>query len=646
MRIAIFDTWVGSCWPHFCRKTYCGSEMMLKRNELQFVVLVWICMALACGSDPTSSAGDEGWNTLDQGTDGLLVPDAQLDQAETTAPCEPVFSDPEPGTFGAPCTSNADCADPFCLPSRFGSICSQSCITDCPEGFICKGIDLGSGDLTFLCVDRMETLCMPCKDSADCQAQYGGESAICLPGGEDGSFCGADCSDVPCPCGYTCSDYVAPNGLNYKQCVPDGGQCGCSQRAVELQATTECETSSQFGTCSGERYCTVSGLTNCDASFPDQETCDGIDNNCDGITDNLEAGGITCPITNDIGTCPGTPVCEDGEVLCLGEEATEEICNGLDDDCNGVTDDPFPNSDDDTMPDCIDDDDDNDGVIDPDDNCQLDPNPLQENNDGDEMGDACDPDDDNDTIFDEDDCAPFDGQVYPGNPETCDGKDNNCNGQIDEGICDDGNYCTQDLCDSGGGCTNNPRPDGTPCDDGTVCTQIDICQGGQCQGGNELNCDDGNQCTTDECNPVTGCSSINNSASCSDMNECTLNDSCLNGACLPGPTDSCNDSNVCTADSCNPATGCVNQAIGGGCSTGISQCDTGNCLGGSCVPVTGTACNDGDSCTDFDQCTTNGCSGQEKNCDVTCQQQCSGIYLGGAFCVFGGCVCAGTCINF
>lgn len=65
--------------------------------------------------------------------------------------------------------------------------------------------------------------------------------------------------------------------------------------------------------------------------------------------------------------------------------------------------------------------------------------------------------------------------------------------------CNDGNPCTADTCNPLGGCSNEILPDGTPCDDLEQCTTADICLRGQCLGVPEVDeCDDGDPCSLNE----------------------------------------------------------------------------------------------------------------------------------------------------
>ena len=109
-----------------------------------------------------------------------------------------------------------------------------------------------------------------------------------------------------------------------------------------------------------------------------------------------------------------------------------EKCNGTDDNCDGQVDEGFADVDEDGIADCIDDDADGDGVLDAVDNCPVTPNPGQVDLDNDGQGDLCDTDDDGDGALDVDDCAPADASIYPGAAEPCDGIDNNCSDGPDE----------------------------------------------------------------------------------------------------------------------------------------------------------------------------------------------------------------------
>jgi hypothetical protein len=89
---------------------------------------------------------------------------------------------------------------------------------------------------------------------------------------------------------------------------------------------------------------------NTTCAFP-PEICDGIDNDCnfkvdDNPTDVGGACGSACPggvVPNCVGQCKaGMLACVSGVKVCQGSVGpTPEICDGLDNDCNGVTDDGF-----------------------------------------------------------------------------------------------------------------------------------------------------------------------------------------------------------------------------------------------------------------------------------------------------------------
>lgn len=193
-------------------------------------------------------------------------------------------------------------------------------------------------------------------------------------------------------------------------------------------------------------------------------------------------------------------------------------------------------------------------------------------------------------------CNPSNGQcesLDAGDGTVCDGgagscmsgqcvDTNPCNGVVCE---DDGNECTIQACSvSSGQCESADVNDGTDCDggDGTcmngVCVGTDRCEGVTCS-------DDGNECTTEGCNPITGsCDSndVPNGTSCDGGNgmcmngQCSAIDQCLGVVC-PG------DGNECTTEACNPSTGlCDSSNVPMG-----TECNgrTGICVNGDCVEV-------------------------------------------------------------
>jgi hypothetical protein len=181
-----------------------------------------------------------------------------------------------------------------------------------------------------------------------------------------------------------------------------------------------------------------------------------------------------------------------------------------------------------------------------------------------------------------------------------------CVGVPSAALCNDGNVCTTDSCDSVADCQNTPNT--ASCSDSNACTTGDTCSAGSCQGGAAPNCNDGNICTNDSCNPSTGCVHTNNGAPCNDFNACTTNDTCSGGGCAGGPPPDCNDGNICTNDSCLVASGCAhsNNVLscndGNACTTN-DTCSAGNCQGGAAPN-----CSDGNPCTDDICNTSTGCA--------------------------------------
>jgi len=123
-------------------------------------------------------------------------------------------------------------------------------------------------------------------------------------------------------------------------------------------------------------------------------------------------------------------------------------------------------------------------------------------------------------------------------------------GCVQDSDCGDGQQCTTDTCDLVHGCQYDPRPG--PCDDGIDCTLDDICVAGLCQPGEWAVCDDGNPCTDDACDSAQGCTHTPAIGGCDDGDPCTTGDTCLNGWCAPGTGPDCMSSDCSSRPACEP----------------------------------------------------------------------------------------------
>ena len=410
-----------------------------------------------------------------------------------------------------------------------------------------------------------------CDPHATCINTTGGYDCACLEGFSGDGF---DCSNI-------CGDNLVVDG---EDC--EGGDC-CNEQCHFKSTTVVCRAAS--GTC--------------DVA----ETCTGSSGECP--TDVFQAVGTVCgdgpapcsaqDACDGSGHClphdfaDNTP-CNDGDACTVEDVCLSTICTGTTKTCeddnpctaNGCN--PLSGCTFDDLPDAT--------ACDDSDACTVEDACLS----GECLGNTRNCDDDNGCTTDR--CDSLQGCLHEDLPDatTCDDGDactvedaclsGECLGNTRD--CDDDNMCTTDRCDTAQGCLYDLVADETACDDEDACTEGDACLSGECLG-NSVDCDDGNQCTTEHCDTEQGClyENVPDETACNDENACTDEDVCMSGECLGNSVD-CDDENPCTVNGCDTSEGCTSEALPDW--TPCDEEESGDflCVDGACLSISdGERCN-------------------------------------------------------
>lgn len=242
-------------------------------------------------------------------------------------------------------------------------------------------------------------------------------------------------------------------------------------------------------------------------------------------------------------------------------------------------------------------------------------------------------DKDGDGVTSDKDCDDSDKNVYPGATEICDGKDNDCDGQIDVGtnLCKTGETCVNGACVSdcnpacGNGfrCKNNLCVEdncyGLGCPTGQICLN-NACVKDPCGG---VSCNSGEYCRGGKC--IKSCSGVS----------CNAGEICKEGSCVQDPCAAvrCASGQYCDQGTCQPS-----QCGGVYCTNGrMCEPSSGKCVDDPCAHMT---CPSGQICLQG-SCYTDPCQGRCKTGEVCW----AGGYCVPNNCYFSGCPVGQLCRN-
>ncbi len=505
-------------------------------------------------------------------------------------------------------------------------ICKQGTLTCSAGALTCVG---GTGPATETCNNKDD----------DCDGTIDNGN----PGG--GAICGSNVGQCKqgtqlCVAGaYVCQGSTAATAE-----ICDGLDNDCNGTIDDNNPGGGGVCGSSVGTChQGTRQC-VSGALSCVGSTgPTAETCDGLDNDCDGTVDNGNpGGGAVCG--SNVGACKqGTQLCVNGAYVCQGSiPPSAELCNNIDDNCDGTIDNGNPEgggvcgSNTGTCKtglvqcqagalNCV-------GSIDPvaetcnnkDDNCNGiidDGNPGGGASCGSSVGECkagtqlC--------VFGAFVCQ---GQIAA-TPEICDGKDNNCNGSVDENNPGGGGQCGTDT----GECVAGALQ----CQSGSLnCVGAVNAIAESCNGKDD-DCDG----VIDNGNPGGGAICGSSVGACKQGTQLCVNGGFVCQGQTPPTGELCNGID----DDCNGVVDNGNPGGGGLCGT-----DTGECKAGALTCQAGML-----NCVGAIASIPEICDGKDNDCNgiiddgnpgggMVCGSSVGECKTGATLCVNGAFVCSGA----
>ena len=406
-------------------------------------------------------ANDTGTDPTLADTDGDGFDDAE-EVAEGSDPTNPasvpggpvcgdnVLEAPEQCDDGN--TAPGDCCSPTCTIESAGTICRAS-VGSCDFTEVCTG---SSATCPADLVVPAATVCRAAADVCDVEETCTGSSATCPVDGFESAATECRASGGVCDVAETCTGSSASCPADgfvsaATECRASGGVCDVAETCTGSSASCPAD---GFEAASTE--CRASGGV-CDVA----ETCTGSSASCPA--DGFEAASTECRAAADV--CDVAESCTGSSASCPadGFESASTECRAAADVCDVAESCTGSSA---SCP--------ADGFESASTECRA-------------AADVCDV------------------------AETCTGSSVSCPGDVFEpastecrastGVCDPAETCTG----SSASCPTDEQLDGVPCLDGDVCNGAEQCVAGVCEPATPLDCDDGDACTADSCDEITGC---------------------------------------------------------------------------------------------------------------------------------------------